>query len=169
MSDKEIQFEITPYKLSVQVDTDNNSGTIKTTANSKTTLTALIVGFPLGSDVVNMLFSAEDGPYKSNIENADTYTTSVRLLDSDSNATIYSITWTIDPVKFDLSGVKWLYNGQLPYDKINGSKAELDPKTLPAGLTPNVINNTGTTVGTSRKRVGNVYVRPCVCRQLYQA
>ena len=71
MSDKEIQFEITPYKLSVQVDTDNNSGTIKTTANSKTTLTALIVGFPLGSDVVNMLFSAEDGPYKSNIDYND--------------------------------------------------------------------------------------------------
>ncbi len=82
-------------------------------------------------------------------KNADTYTTSVRLIDSSNNSVIYSITWTIDPVKFDLSGVKWLYNGQLPYDKINGSKAELDPKTLPAGLIPNVINNTGTTVGMS--------------------
>mgnify|MGYP001070974249 CR=1 FL=1 len=82
-------------------------------------------------------------------KNADTYTTSVRLIDSSNNSVIYSITWTIDPVKFDLSGVKWLYNGQLPYDKINGSKAELDPKTLPAGLIPNVINNTGTTVGTT--------------------
>ncbi len=292
-ADKEVEFEITPYKLSVQVDTDNSSGTIKVAANSKVTLTALISGFPLGTDVVNMLFSAEDDPYKYNLnynmpsstteistgypvtrtnaainielnttslsqrkwnfvlksdnsdyefdvtpadikldvvapvvtsdptwllmrngsridiqfatlgdttpivyskslsyndrysyefkmkepdgftrdtsygiggyaivagngsnnsavgKNADTYTTSVRLLDSDSNATIYSITWTIDPVKFDLSGVKWLYNGQLPYDKINGSKAELDPKTLPAGLIPNVINNTGTTVGMS--------------------
>ncbi|MDE6869385.1 MAG: hypothetical protein K2J75_01540, partial [Clostridia bacterium] len=82
-------------------------------------------------------------------KNADTYTTSVRLIDSSGKEVIYSITWTIDPVKFDLSGVKWLYNGQLPYDKINGSKAELDPKTLPAGLVPTVINNTGTTVGTS--------------------
>ncbi|MDE6372719.1 MAG: hypothetical protein K2L61_04165, partial [Clostridia bacterium] len=82
-------------------------------------------------------------------KNADTYTTSVRLIDSNNNSVIYSITWSIDPVKFDLSQVKWQYNGQLPYDKVNGSKAELDPKTLPAGLVPNVINNTGTTVGTS--------------------
>ncbi|MDE7208560.1 MAG: hypothetical protein K2O31_01625, partial [Clostridia bacterium] len=291
-ADKEVKFTVTPYKLSVSVDTDNNSGTIKLSANSKVTLTALITGFPLGSDVVNMLFSAEDDPYEYNLsynmpgsttavttgypvsqananlnveldtgslsqrtwdfvlksdnpnyefdvtpsgikldvvapvvttdptwllmrngsridiqfatlgdatpitysksltfndrytyefkilapnltldtsygiggysivagkgnnnsavgKNADTYITSVRLLDSDNNSTIYTINWTIDPVKFDLSGVKWLYNGQLPYDKINGSKAELDPKTLPAGLVPTVINNTGTTVGMS--------------------
>ena len=82
-------------------------------------------------------------------KNADTYTTSVKLTDKNNNEVIYSITWTIDPVKFDLSQVKWLNNGQLPYDKVNGSKAELDPKTLPAGLIPTVINNTGTTVGTS--------------------
>ncbi|MDE6474952.1 MAG: hypothetical protein K2L70_07630, partial [Clostridia bacterium] len=306
VADKEIKFEITPYKLSVHVDTDNNSGTIKVTANSKVTLSALIAGLPIGSDVVNMLFSAEDDPYKYslnyndpgstttvstgypvtaqtmsvNIElhtdslsqgqwdlifksdnsdyefditpasvkidvvapvqtvnpmwllmrngaridvvnatfgdatpinygktltyndrnqyefrilapgltqdggytvvpgnlgntaigkNADTYTTSVTLKDSDGNATVYTITWTIDPVKFDLSGIKWLYNGQLPYDKINGSKAELDPKTLPAGLVPTYGNNTGTTVGTSASAsvsfaldpayVGN-YIRP---------
>ncbi|MDE6361575.1 MAG: hypothetical protein K2L53_01205, partial [Clostridia bacterium] len=82
-------------------------------------------------------------------KNADTYTTSVKLTDKNNNEVIYSITWTIDPVKFDLSGVKWLNNGQLPYNKVDGSEAILDPKTLPAGLIPTVINNTGTTVGTS--------------------
>ncbi|MDE7190863.1 MAG: hypothetical protein K2O35_00090, partial [Clostridia bacterium] len=64
-------------------------------------------------------------------KNADTYTTSVQLKDSEGNSTIYSITWTIDPVKFDLSQVKWQYDGQLPYNKVNGSEAILDPKTLP--------------------------------------
>ncbi|MDE7191667.1 MAG: hypothetical protein K2O35_04305, partial [Clostridia bacterium] len=273
VADKEIKFEITPYKISVQVDTDNNSGKIKVSANSKVTLTALIAGLPLGSDAVNMLFSAEDAPYKYSLDyndlgstttvstgypvtsqtmsvnielhtdslsqgqwdlifksdntdyefdvtpanikldvvgpvqtidpmwllmrngaridvvnakfgdatpinygkmltyndrntyefrilapgltqdtsygaggykivpgnlsntklgkNADTYTTSVQLTDSEGNSTIYSITWTIDPVKFDLSGVKWQYDGQLPYNKVNGSEAILDPKTLP--------------------------------------
>ncbi|MDE6372088.1 MAG: hypothetical protein K2L61_00940, partial [Clostridia bacterium] len=293
-ADKELEFEITPYKLSVSVDTDNSSGTIKVAANSKVTLTALITGFPIGTDVVNMLFSAEDDPYKYNLsynlpnsttsvstgyavntananvnveldtgslsqrtwdfvlksdnpnyefdvtpsgiklevvaptqttaptwllmrngsridiqfatlgdttpvnyskalsfndrytyefkmlapsglsldpsygsrgdgyfvaagngnnnlaigKNADTYTTSVRLLDSDGNGTIYTITWKIDPVKFDLSGVKWLYNGQLPYDGGNDCEAELDPKTVPAGLVPAYgTNNKGTVVG----------------------
>ncbi|MDE5756271.1 MAG: hypothetical protein K2I23_04205, partial [Clostridia bacterium] len=73
-------------------------------------------------------------------KNADTYTTSVRLLDKDNNPTIYTIEWTIDPVKFNLAGIKWLYDDgsalQLPYDKVNGSEAKLDSKTLPKGLTP---------------------------------
>ncbi|MDE7209629.1 MAG: hypothetical protein K2O31_07065, partial [Clostridia bacterium] len=294
-ADKEVEFEITPFKLSVSVDTDNSSGTIKVAANSKVTLTALITGFPIGTDVVNMLFSAEDDPYKYNLsynlpnsstsvstgyavntananvnveldtgslsqrtwdfvlksdnpnyefdvtpsgiklevvaptqttaptwllmrngsridiqfgklgdttpvnytksltyndrytyefkmlapsglsvdtsygsrgdghvviagkgsnnsavgKNADSYTTSVRLLDSDGNPTIYTVTWTIDPVKFDLSGVKWLYNGQLPYSGGSDCEATLDPKTLPAGLVPTYVNNKGTTVGQS--------------------
>ncbi|MDE7348771.1 MAG: hypothetical protein K2N53_03835, partial [Clostridia bacterium] len=294
-ADKEVEFEITPYKLSVSVDTDNNSGKIKVAANSKVTLTALITGFPIGTDVVNMLFSAEDDPYKYNLsynlpssttsvstgypvnalnanvnvelntgslsqrtwdfvlksdnpnyefdvtpsgiklevvaptqttaptwllmrngsridiqfgklgdttpvnyakaltyndrytyefkmlapngltldtsygshgdgyvvvagkgsnnsalgKNADTYTTSVRLLDDDGNATVYTITWTIDPVKFDLSGIKWLNNGQLPYSGGSDCEATLDPKTLPAGLVPTYGNNKGTTVGMS--------------------
>ena len=79
--------------------------------------------------------------------NADTYTTSVKLQDADGVDTIYSIEWTIEQAKFDLSKVEWLYDGQLPYDKVNGSKAELDPDTLPKGLIPSYTNNTGMLVG----------------------
>ncbi|MDE7191422.1 MAG: hypothetical protein K2O35_03015, partial [Clostridia bacterium] len=87
--------------------------------------------------------------------NADTYTTKIRLIENASgNKQEYSISWTVDPAKFDLSQVKWQYDGQLPYDKVNGSEAILDPKTLPVGLDPHYSNNTGTTVGTS----GTAYV-----------
>ena len=79
--------------------------------------------------------------------NADTYTTSVKLQDADGVDTIYSIEGTIEQAKFDLSKVEWLYDGQLPYDKVNGSKAELDPDTLPKGLIPSYTNNTGMLVG----------------------
>ncbi|MDE5756243.1 MAG: hypothetical protein K2I23_04065, partial [Clostridia bacterium] len=87
--------------------------------------------------------------------NADSYTTSIRLIENSSGYNQeYAIQWTIDPVKFDLGGVKWLYDDgsalQLPYDKVNGSKATLDPKTLPNGLEPIYpTTNEGTTVGTS--------------------
>ncbi|MDE5755479.1 MAG: hypothetical protein K2I23_00075 [Clostridia bacterium] len=293
-SNKDIKFTITPMKIQVDLSSDDNSGTIELEEHSKITLNGLISGLPNGTESVNILFSAEDAPYKyslnynndgsttaittgypvtlinslMNIElhtdtlakgewalvlksdntdyeidatpikikvvaktviadptwmlirngarielvpatlgdstpityskqltyndrntysfqmlapgftvdttydpsgykvvasnsnntaigkNADTYTTSVRLLDKDNNATIYTIEWTIDPVKFDLSKVKWLYDDgsslQLPYDKVNGSQAKLDPKTLPKGLVPNYPStNEGTTVGTS--------------------
>ncbi|MDE5756945.1 MAG: hypothetical protein K2I23_07640, partial [Clostridia bacterium] len=80
--------------------------------------------------------------------NAGEYTTTARVNTPDGTKE-YSIKWTIEQAKFDLSNVKWQYDGQLPYDKVNGSEAILDPKALPAGLVPNYFNNTGTTVGTS--------------------
>ncbi|MDE7348735.1 MAG: hypothetical protein K2N53_03645, partial [Clostridia bacterium] len=87
--------------------------------------------------------------------NADTYTTKIRLIENASgNKQEYSISWTVVPAKFDLSQVKWQYDGQLPYNKVSGSEAILDPKTLPVGLDPHYSNNTGTTVGTS----GTAYV-----------
>ena len=83
--------------------------------------------------------------------NADTYVTKVDICKEDDETEVltFTLSWEIKPVKFDLSAVKWQYDGQLPYDKVNGSKAELDPKTLPVGLEPHYTNNTGTTVGTS--------------------
>ncbi|MDE7348067.1 MAG: hypothetical protein K2N53_00205, partial [Clostridia bacterium] len=86
--------------------------------------------------------------------NAGEYITTARVKTPDSSIVEYSISWTIDKAHFDLSQVKWLYDGQLPYNKVSGSEAILDPKTLPVGLDPHYSNNTGTTVGTS----GTAYV-----------
>ncbi|MDE6361762.1 MAG: hypothetical protein K2L53_02170, partial [Clostridia bacterium] len=88
--------------------------------------------------------------------NADTYVTKVDIYNSEDPDEVltYTISWEIKPVIFNLSQVKWLNNGQLPYNKVSGSEAILDPKTLPVGLDPHYSNNTGTTVGTS----GTAYV-----------
>ncbi|MDE6276454.1 MAG: hypothetical protein K2M75_07980, partial [Clostridia bacterium] len=79
--------------------------------------------------------------------NAGDYVAKV-MVNTPEGAKEYSINWTIEQAYFDLSKVKWQYDGQLPYDKDNGSEAILDPKTLPAGLVPHYSNNTGMTVGT---------------------
>ncbi|MDE6275424.1 MAG: hypothetical protein K2M75_02670 [Clostridia bacterium] len=83
--------------------------------------------------------------------NADTYTTKVAIYKETepNNVLVYSINWEIKPVTFDLSGIKWQYNGELPYDSVNGSEAILEPKALPDGLIANYTNNSGeNTVGT---------------------
>ncbi|MDE7078528.1 MAG: MBG domain-containing protein, partial [Clostridia bacterium] len=82
--------------------------------------------------------------------NAGEYITQVRVKkDSDGTFEIYSMKWSIEKAKFDLSDLKWLNNGDIPYDR-NGSTATLDPKTLPKGLVPVYSNNTGNGVGDSK-------------------
>ncbi|WP_416860288.1 hypothetical protein, partial [Helicobacter ganmani] len=63
--------------------------------------------------------------------NADTYTTSVRLLDENNKAEIYTLTWTIDKAKFDLTNVQWKGNGVLEY---NGQLQEMELENLPDKL-----------------------------------
>ena len=109
------------------------------------------VSLPRGYSV-DLSYSADgyiNGYKNAKNVNVGEYITTVRTLLPEGLIKEYSIKWTIKKAHFDLSGVKWLYNGQLPYDKINGSEAILDPKTLPMGLEPHYSNNTGTTVGTS--------------------
>ncbi|MDE7078886.1 MAG: hypothetical protein K2O95_02065, partial [Clostridia bacterium] len=80
--------------------------------------------------------------------NADKYTTTIWLKNnSDGSVEEYSISWEIEKAKYDLSQVKWEYDGKLPYDKINGSTAKLDPKTMPEGLLAEYEDNTGANVG----------------------
>ncbi len=63
--------------------------------------------------------------------NADTYTTSVRLLDENNKAEIYTLTWTIDKAKFDLTNVQWKGNGVLEF---NGQLQEMELENLPDKL-----------------------------------
>ncbi len=68
--------------------------------------------------------------------NADSYTTIVDIWkDGDLDSVItFRIKWTVAPALFDLSGVKWLDEGKLPYNGGAAVSAKLDPKTLPKGL-----------------------------------
>ncbi len=64
--------------------------------------------------------------------NADTYTTKVRIINNATNlGEEYSIKWTVDKAKFDLSKVKWKGNGRLEY---NGLLQEMSIEGLPEGL-----------------------------------
>ncbi len=64
--------------------------------------------------------------------NADTYTTKVRIINNATNlGEEYSIKWTVDKAKFDLSKVKWKGNGRLEY---NGLLQEMVLENLPEGL-----------------------------------
>ncbi|MDE6362478.1 MAG: hypothetical protein K2L53_05820, partial [Clostridia bacterium] len=84
--------------------------------------------------------------------NADTYTTQVAIKkDEDGSVEIYSITWTISKAKFDLSDVKWKYDGKVPFSTIaTEMKSEIDTATLPKGLAvnlPYIGINSGNKVG----------------------
>ncbi len=68
-------------------------------------------------------------------KNADIYTTYVRLLDSNNTPVIYSIEWEITKAKFDLTNVKWRYDGKIPFSTNSAEmKAEIDITTMPKGL-----------------------------------
>ncbi len=68
--------------------------------------------------------------------NVDRYKTRIRLIrESDNDTQEYEITWEIEKAKFDLSNVKWLYDGDLPFTP-GGIKAGLDMSTVPTGLIP---------------------------------
>ncbi|MDE6274926.1 MAG: hypothetical protein K2M75_00080, partial [Clostridia bacterium] len=68
--------------------------------------------------------------------NADDYTTIVDVYKNDDTSVVvtFKINWTIAPALFDMSGVKWLNNGDLPYDGGLAVSAEIDTNTLPKGL-----------------------------------
>ncbi|MDE6275916.1 MAG: hypothetical protein K2M75_05190, partial [Clostridia bacterium] len=68
--------------------------------------------------------------------NADDYTTIVDVYKNDDTSVVvtFKIHWTIAPALFDMSGVKWLNNGDLPYDGGLAVSAEIDTNTLPKGL-----------------------------------
>ena len=88
--------------------------------------------------------------------NADRYKTRIRLIrESDNEQTEYEITWEIEKAKFDLSNVKWLYDGDLPFTP-GGIKAGLDMSTVPTGLIPSYSGATfdGVNVGDG----GNIQV-----------
>ncbi|MDE6411208.1 MAG: hypothetical protein K2L02_01545 [Clostridia bacterium] len=66
------------------------------------------------------------------VTDAGDYVTTVKL----SNGAEYSIEWTIEKAKFDLSGVRWIENGNITY-AAGGVTVTLDPSTIPSGLAPN--------------------------------
>jgi len=86
---------------------------------------------------------------------AGQYVTYVRLLDENLNPVEYIFRWEIVKAKFDLSDVKWLYDGKLPYSK-DGTKITLDPKTMPDGL---IAQYSGSDTGMSVKDSGTVSVK----------
>ena len=88
--------------------------------------------------------------------NVDRYKTRIRLIrESDNDTQEYEITWEIEKAKFDLSNVKWLYDGDLPFTP-GGIKAGLDMSTVPTGLIPSYSGATfdGVNVGDG----GNIQV-----------
>ena len=91
-------------------------------------------------------------------KNADTYITTVELKETANNEiTEYRITWTIDKAKYDLSGVKWEYDGKIPFStNVSEMKAKIDEKTLPEGLS--VERYTGIREGAHAGDSGNVSV-----------
>ncbi|MDE6189303.1 MAG: hypothetical protein K2G37_03345, partial [Clostridia bacterium] len=86
--------------------------------------------------------------------NVDTYTTKVEVykLEDSSVVVTFVIKWEIVPALIDLSGVKWLNDGDLPYNGGQAVYATLDPTTLPKGLlvpTNGYSTNVGSVVGNS--------------------
>ncbi|MDE6411553.1 MAG: phage holin family protein [Clostridia bacterium] len=70
----------------------------------------------------------------TSIKDAGTYVTTVRLIDSSGTTHDYSIEWTIEQAKYDLTNVRWLDDGEIKY---NGKVyVTLVESTIPKGLTP---------------------------------
>ncbi|MDE6276434.1 MAG: hypothetical protein K2M75_07880, partial [Clostridia bacterium] len=86
--------------------------------------------------------------------NADDYITKVEVFNNEDPSEIitFYLNWTIAPAMFDLSGIKWVNNGDLPYNEGQAVYATLDTKTLPKGLIvedSDYSNNAGSDVGHS--------------------
>ena len=80
--------------------------------------------------------------------NADGYTTQVRILTPSGTPEIYELIWTIERAKYDLSGVKWKYDGKVPFStNAQEMRIEIESATLPEGLV--VSQYTGITTGNS--------------------
>ena len=68
--------------------------------------------------------------------NADTYITSIKLRE---NGQIYTIKWTIDKAKFNLSNVKWEGNGEVEYRDGN---IDIQLENVPELLKPEYVGST---------------------------
>ncbi|MBD5086834.1 MAG: hypothetical protein HDT32_05730, partial [Clostridiales bacterium] len=65
-------------------------------------------------------------------KDAGTYKTSIKF---DGRNEIYSVEWTIDKEKFDLTNVKWEHDGKIPFSTtVSDMVAKIDASTLPKGL-----------------------------------
>ncbi|MDE7348664.1 MAG: hypothetical protein K2N53_03280, partial [Clostridia bacterium] len=85
-------------------------------------------------------------------KNADLYKTIISLEEiATGKNTEYEIIWEIEKAKFDLSDVKWKYDGKVPFSTIpTEMKSEIDTATLPKGLAvnlPYIGINSGNKVG----------------------
>ncbi|MDE6870013.1 MAG: hypothetical protein K2J75_04725, partial [Clostridia bacterium] len=85
-------------------------------------------------------------------KNSDTYKTRISLKEIATGVkTEYEIIWEIEKAKFDLSAVKWKYDGKIPFSTVSMEmKAEIDADTLPKGLKvnlPYIGINSGNKVG----------------------
>ena len=93
------------------------------------------------------------------VKKAGKYKTTIKLKETanPTNVKEYSIEWTIDKAKYDLSGVKWEYDGKIPFStNVSEMKAKIDEKTLPEGLS--VERYTGVREGAHAGDSGNVSV-----------
>ncbi len=58
-SDKEIEFEVTPAKINIQINGDNGTNTIKVEEGKKQSVNGMITSIPIGSDIVRAKFVAK--------------------------------------------------------------------------------------------------------------
>ncbi len=101
----------------------------------------------------NYLITSENSSNNKVGVNVDKYTTTITLIKtSTGEEQEFKIHWEIIPALFDLSDVKWLNDGELPYNGGQAVYATLDPTTLPKGLvvpTNGYSTNVGSVVGNS--------------------
>ncbi|MDE7216411.1 MAG: hypothetical protein K2O08_06340, partial [Clostridia bacterium] len=76
------------------------------------------------------------GGYKDTVGiNAGEYRTQVRIKKTgETSGTTYEIVWSVEKAMFNLSNVKWLYDGKLPYNGGKEIEEKLDPEALPKEL-----------------------------------
>ena len=95
--------------------------------------------------VDGMKTTDSDGNVVTEIKNAGEYTTQVAIKkDGETTSKIYSIKWSIEKAKFDLSNVKWKGDGKVEY---TGDVVEMVLENVPQELKAGYTNNCNTTVG----------------------
>ena len=118
-SNKDVEYDETKFVY------DGKPYTIEVNAPS---------GYKVQGSIVTVL---EDTTTQlSEIKNAGTYISKVKLVkDVTSQETEYTIKWTIDKAKFDLTNVKWEHDGKIPFSaNPSDMSAKIDASTLPKGL-----------------------------------
>ncbi|MDE5616433.1 MAG: hypothetical protein K2I78_01440, partial [Clostridia bacterium] len=99
------------------------------------------------------------GGYKDTVGiNAGEYRTQVRIKKTgETSGTTYEIVWSVEKAMFNLSNVKWLYDGKLPYNGGKEIEEKLDPEALPKELKATYSNNVGINVGVDDGRARVVF------------